>query len=80
MVQNTPDTSNIDERPPSVTATTPHVPHLNNLMILFTAAGSTSNNRIIVNDNGEQAWHFKNHIRLVIIAIHKHPSNLVQVG
>ena len=54
-----------------MTAITSHVPLVHSLTVPFAAAGTPAYSQIIFNVTGEQARHFKDHIRLVIIAIHK---------
>ena len=71
MDGNTTAISNIGVRPPLVTAITPHVPHANNLTIPFTTAGSPLYSQIIFTVHGEQSWQFVDHVRIVIIALHK---------
>ena len=71
MDKNTTAISNIDVRPPPITTITPHVPHANNLTVPFTAAGSPAYSQIIFNVHGEQSWQFVDHVRIVIIALHK---------
>ena len=69
--QNTTAISNIDERPPTVTAITPHVPRTDDVIVPSAPAGMPAYSQIIFNVSGEQSWHFKDHVRLVIIAVHK---------
>ena len=41
------------------------------MIIPSAAAGSPAYSEVIFNVQGEHHWHFKDHVRLVIIAIHK---------
>ena len=62
--QNTTAISSIDLRPSSVTSITPHISNANVLAVPFTVAGSQVYSQIIFNVPGEQAWQFKDHVRL----------------
>ena len=69
--QNTSAISNIVVRIPSAITLTSQPRYSSEVTIPFTAAGSPVYSEVIFNVPGEQHWHFKDHVRLVVIAVNK---------